>query len=84
MTSIDPRTLALGEEIRWIAEDQDISLTDLAKRAGVSRATLYNWLDGNVSMPLTGLSALADVLRIAPWDLLHRAEERAGRKARRV
>lgn len=84
MTSIDQRVIALGKEIRDHAERQDISLTDLAKRAGISRATLYNWLDGERAMPLTGLSAIADVLRVPEYELLHDAEERARRDARTV
>lgn len=84
MTTTDPRTIALGLEIRAEAEDQGLTLTDLAKSAGISRATLYNWVDGAHAMPLAGLSSIADVLRIPPYELLRRGEDRARRDARSV
>lgn len=84
MTSIDPRTIALGKEIRDLTEDRGMSLTELAKRAGISRASLYNWLDGERAMPLVGLVAIADVLRIEPSELLHRGEDRARGSSREV
>lgn len=81
MEHIDPRTLALGLEIRAEASAQRMTLADLAKRAGVSRASLYNWIDGERAMPLTGLVAIADALRVQPHELLHRGEDRARRNA---
>lgn len=84
MTSNDPRTLALGAVIRDAAEDQGITLTDLAKQAGISRATLYNWADGNSAPTLVGLTRVADVLRIEPSELLHRGEDRARGSSREV
>lgn len=84
MTSNDPRTLALGTVIRDAAEDQGLTLTELAKRAGISRATLYNWTDGNSAPTLVGLTRVADVLRIEPSELLHRGEDRARGSSREV
>lgn len=84
MTSPDARIIALGTEIRAEAARQDITLRALASAAGISRATLYNWLDGSRAMPLPGLTAVADALRIPPHTLLDRAEERARRDTRSV
>lgn len=70
-------TEALGAVIRDAAEDQGITLTDLAKQAGVSRATLYNWADGHSTPTLVGLTRVADTLRIRGSELLRRAEDRS-------
>lgn len=79
MRSLDPRTLALGLEIRAEAAARRMTIADLATRAGVSRASLYNWLDGKVAMPITGFMAVASALAIPPHELIRRAEERARR-----
>ncbi|MGP5199988.1 helix-turn-helix domain-containing protein [Brachybacterium alimentarium] len=84
MASIDPRTASLGAVIRDAAEDKGISLSDLAKRAGVSRATLYNWADGTSAPTLVGLTKVADVLGIEPSEMLHRGENRARGRPRSV
>ncbi|HCS2945803.1 TPA: helix-turn-helix transcriptional regulator, partial [Shigella flexneri] len=77
MTNIDPRTIALGQEIRAEAAAQRITIAELSSKAGVNRSSLYTWLDGKANFPLDGLVRVADVLRVAPHDLLHRGEDRA-------
>lgn len=84
MTNIDPRTIALGREIRAEAAAQRITIDELAKRAGVSRASLYNWADAKVSMPIAGLMSLSVALGVPAYELLRRAEERARRNAEEV
>lgn len=84
MTSIDPRTLALGQEIRAEAAAQRITIAELSSKAGVNRSSLYTWLDGKANFPLDGLVKVADVLRVPPFEMLHRAEDRARRDAREV
>lgn len=81
MNNFDPRTIALGQEIRAEAAAQRLSIADLATKAGVNRSSLYTWLDGKANFPLDGLVRIADVLRVQPHDLLHRGEDRARRNA---
>lgn len=84
MTSIDPRTIALGKEIRGEAAANGVTIRDLAARAHVDRSTLYKYLDGQRAMPITTLMAIASVLRVLPYELLRRAEERARRDVKEV
>jgi len=84
MKNIDPRTIALGSEIRAEAAAQRMTLADLAVRAGVSRASLYNWLDAKAAMPIPGLIAIATALQVPPYELLRRGEERARRNSEHV
>ena len=41
MTSIDPRTIALGQEIRAEAAAQRLTIAELSVKAGVPRSSLY-------------------------------------------
>lgn len=84
MNSIDPRTIALGQEIRAEAAALDISLTALAEAVNIDRTSLYKYLDGRRAMPLPVLRDIASVLRMSPVELLDRGEERARRNARVV
>lgn len=84
MTNIDPRTIALGQEIRAEAAAQRLTIAELSAKAGVNRSSLYTWLDGKANFPLDGLVAIADVLRVQPHEMLHRGEDRARRNAREV
>lgn len=84
MSTIDPRTIALGQEIRAEAAAQRVTISELAAKANVNRSSLYTWLDGKANFPMDGLVAVADVLRVQPYDLLHRAVDRARRNAAHV
>ena len=84
MTSIDPRTIALGQEIRAEAAAQLLTIAELSVKAGVPRSSLYTWLDGKANFPIDGLVKVADTLRVAPHTLIERAEDRARRDATRV
>lgn len=70
---------ALGAEIRAEAAAQRITLVDLAKKAGIARATLYNWIDAERDISVPGLFSIADVLRTPASTLIARAEHRANR-----
>lgn len=84
MSNIDPRTIALGQEIRAEAAAQRLTIAELSAKAGVNRSSLYTWLDGKANFPLDGLVRIADALGVAPYELLHRGEDRARRNAREV
>lgn len=80
----DPRSLALGVELRADMDAQDISVTDMAARIDVDRGTLGDWLGGRRPMPVPMFWALADELRVPAEDLVQRAKDRARRDAGRV
>ena len=84
MSNIDPRTIALGQEIRAEAAAQRLTIAELSVKAGVNRSSLYTWLDGKANFPLDGLVRIADALGVPPHVLLHRGEDRARRTAREV
>lgn len=80
----DPRSIALGVEVRADMDAQGVSLTDMAARIGVDRGTLGDWLSASRPMPVPMFWALVDELRISEADLLQRAKDRARRDARLV
>lgn len=84
METNDPRSIALGQEIRAEAAARGVALTELCKSAGVTRSALYRYLDAERDMPFSILNALADALRVRPFVLIERAEERARRDASSV
>lgn len=84
MNDIDPRTIALGQEIRAEAAALDITLKALAEAVHIDRTSLYKYLDGQRAMPLPVLMDIASVLRLHPAELLDRGEQRANRNARAV
>lgn len=84
MNDIDPRSIALGQEIRAEAAALGITIRDLAAWAGVNRTSLYNYLDGKRAMPIPVLRDIAEVLRVPAGELLDRGERRARLSARQV
>lgn len=84
MNDIDPRSIALGQEIRAEAAALGITMTALANQVSIDRTSLYKYVDGKRAMPLTVLWSIADVLRVPPAELLHRGEDRARRNARNI
>lgn len=80
----DPRSIALGQEIRAEAAARGIALTELCKSANVTRSALYRYLDAERDMPYSVLADLASALRIRPFELVERAEDRARRNARSI
>lgn len=77
----DPRTIALGVEIRADMDARDISVSQMADRIDVDRGTLGDWLSAQRPLPVVKFFALADALAVPPEDLVSRAEDRARRDA---
>lgn len=77
----DPRTIALGVELRADMTARDINVTDMAARIAVDRGTLGDWLSAQRPMPVPMFMAMATELRVPPADLVRRAEDRARRDA---
>lgn len=80
----DPRSVALGQEIRAEAAARGVALTELCKSANVTRSALYRYLDAERDMPYSVLADLASALRVRPFELVERAEDRARRNARGI
>ncbi len=54
----------MGENIRAIRLAANVSLTDVAKRAGITKSTLSKIENGQVSSPISTLVAVASTLSI--------------------
>jgi|SRR5690606_24840006 len=74
-----PLRECLALEIRAAAEDQEITIVELAQRAGTHRVTLHRYLDATRSMPIETLERIASALRLRGSELLARAEQRRAR-----
>ena len=61
---------------RTHVEDKALSIAEVAKRAGVSRAHLYNVLAGDSGPSIDFVAKIAHALRVPPHSLL---EPRRGR-----
>lgn len=69
----------LATEIRAAAEDQEMTIAELAQRAGTHRVSLHRYLDATRSMPIETLERIASVLQLRGSELLARAEQRRAR-----
>ncbi|MES2308795.1 MAG: helix-turn-helix domain-containing protein [Verrucomicrobiota bacterium] len=54
----------IGENIRKIRESSQISLTEIAKRAGMTKSTLSKIENGQTSSPISTLVAIASALGV--------------------
>lgn len=77
----DPRSAALGVELRADMEARDISVTDMAARIGVDRGTLGDWLGSRRPLPVAMFWSIASELGVPADSLVRRAEDRARRDA---
>lgn len=80
----DTRSVALGVELRADMDARDISVIEIAKRLGVDRGTLGDWLGARRPLPIPMFLALAAELRVPSEELVRRAEDRARRDSREV
>ena len=53
-----------------IVEDRQLSIAEVAKRAGVSRAHLYNVLAGDSGPSIDFVAKISHALKVAPHTLL--------------
>ena len=60
----------MGAKVRWERRAQALTQEDLAKRAGVSVATLTRIEQGQVEPHVSTLRRLADALGVEPRDLM--------------
>lgn len=63
---------------RWLDADETRTQADLARRAGISTATLSNLMHGSRGAGLQSAGGVARVLGIDIGDLIRRSEEAAG------
>ncbi len=71
-----PLERALGNQIRLIRRQQDLSISDLAGSAGISNGMLSKIENGAISASLTTLQAISSVLQVPLSSLFASFEER--------
>ena len=71
-----PLERALGNQIRTIRRQQDLSISDLAGAAGISNGMLSKLENGAISPSLTTLQAISSVLQVSLSSLFASFEER--------
>lgn len=71
-----PLEKALGNQIRLIRRQQDLSISDLAGAAGISNGMLSKIENGAISPSLTTLQAISSVLQVPLSSLFASFEER--------
>ena len=81
----EDRDAALAAVVRAeIAHRSDVSVTSIAERLGIRRATLTARTSGHVPFTYSQLHAVADVLGVLPVDLIRRAEEAMRHQGQRL
>lgn len=64
--------LRSSEWLNELVDRSGLTKTQLAERAGISRASLYNLLNGDVAeSKLSTLTRLSSALKVHPYDLIH-------------
>lgn len=71
-----PLERALGNQIRLIRRQQDLSISDLAGAAGISNGMLSKIENGAISASLTTLQAISSVLQVQLSSLFASFEDR--------
>lgn len=61
---------AVGVKIREWRQRRELSQADVARRAGVTQASLSNYENGKRDMPLSTLMGVASALNVSLGDLL--------------
>ena len=56
-----------------ILQKKKLKKTDLAKRLGINRQTLYSYLEGNIT--LENIIKIAGALEVEVWELFNRSED---------
>jgi transcriptional regulator with XRE-family HTH domain len=81
--SLSPRHLALGKAVRTLREARDLTLEDLADRAGMSANYVGDAERGERNISIRALWQLADGLDVSASELLRLAERSGKRRKRR-
>lgn len=77
--------LTVGERIRMLREERDMTLEDVARRLGVSRATVFKYERGDIAkIPPNRIEALAELFGVSKsyimgWTTDKQEEEPMGR-----
>lgn len=61
---------AVSAEVRERLEARNVTVLDLSRLTRIPRSRLYGKLGGRFAFNLDELCAIAQVLKIEPWDLL--------------
>lgn len=82
MPFLSPRHLALGEAVRALREERDLTQEDLADLSGMSANYVGDAERGERNISLRALWQLADGLNVPASELLCAAERPGGRRNR--
>lgn len=77
MTTNDHIAAALGQIIRDTADDQGMSITELAEKSGVHRVSIQRYIKGDREARLGELARIADALGAEVGEMVDRAIEKA-------
>lgn len=64
--------LDMAKRLRKALDDKDVSITALARSAGMTRQTIYHLLDGKVWPQLSTIASLERALRRKIWGSAHK------------
>ncbi|GAB6938327.1 helix-turn-helix domain-containing protein [Isoptericola variabilis] len=83
MTEASILSQALGRSIAGERVAAGYSQRELAQATGISPEAIHRYEAGKRDIPIRALDRVAEVLELAPSDLLLAAEKRAGRAGHR-
>ncbi len=63
----------LGENIKKLRKEKDISLYKLAIDLGVTPPTISNWESGKTEPGATNLIKMAEMFKVSPKDLVNKS-----------
>jgi transcriptional regulator with XRE-family HTH domain len=58
------RTMKLDKQLKTLLRENDITVAQLARKAGVSAKTIYNWLEGQNPRDIGAVKKVADHFKV--------------------
>ena len=59
------KAMKLDKQLKVLLRENDINVAQLARKAGVSSKTIYNWLEGQSPRDIDAVKRVADHFRIS-------------------
>lgn len=69
-TPLEKRVLRVGQRLRELREENELTQEELGKRAGIDRKTVNRIENGHFSPSIMTLFMLSDALRVKPSELI--------------
>ncbi|ARJ18316.1 MULTISPECIES: helix-turn-helix domain-containing protein [Staphylococcus] len=60
----------IGKLIKQLRKENNVSLTDFAKKIGVNKSTLSRYENGSRKIPMEDIAEIANILNVTPERLL--------------